>query len=724
VSIFFRTSPARCCPPAATDAMGNEIALLPREEPKDPTLQASLTIIFEQALNMPEANLSVEVTNTRTSDTATVSADEKHSRSPTFACPVVLPSVNLEDVLVFQIHSAKFIGSTLHRDVGWTEWRVSDFIRRPSRTFPINDSNGLLVAGEDGDLSFLKVRLDLASFPPNWPQPMVAQPRAHPKHLLLITRGTRGDVQPFAVLGFGIAALLGWKVTICTELRCKEKLFRMLPVISKGSLTEGLIHFRPTGGDTSKKIESTISKKAMNSKSEVIQALMLSRTEVEFFPSEGAIHYWAKTLMPDAIIFGFTLANIALMCSESLQIPIIGFLLQPTVIPSQVYTPVIPLKESRSRLGKRVTSHHMQERLKKLMEAIPFDPSALNHMRKRRGLSKIDPGSVWKILTTHRASIVVPINEVCFGGKPEDWPLTAEFTDFIFSPAAGKLELDPEYKEFIRNARENNTPLVFMGFSSMPVSREDILSIACLMITKCSPTPAVVAMVGERPTDDISSSLKQRCDDYKARGLLFEGKSAPLGLLLPEMDCNIIHGGLGTTAEALRSGRPVIVTGILLMDQRFWGHQISALGVGPVCCHVSEFDKHCVEWVDEALRPGSVWAAKAKELAAGLPKGDGIQQNVEAIERHFRSAVPIQLLDGPMDSPPTSPVVRHARGLSPTPDVIACGRRSSLSKLVPGFLITPGKHLHHSSTPDAARAPPTPLQVPKHSRERSRSSEF
>jgi hypothetical protein len=34
------------------------------------------------------------------------------------------------------------------------------------------------------------------------------------------------------------------------------------------------------GGDTTKKIESTISKKAMNSKSEVMQALMLSRSEV------------------------------------------------------------------------------------------------------------------------------------------------------------------------------------------------------------------------------------------------------------------------------------------------------------------------------------------------------------------------------------------------------------------------------------------------------------
>jgi len=44
-------------------------------------------------------------------------------------------------------------------------------------------------------------------------------------------------------------------------------------------------------------------------------------------PGAGSL---APTLMPDAIIFGFTLANIALMCSESLQIPIIGVSPSPT----------------------------------------------------------------------------------------------------------------------------------------------------------------------------------------------------------------------------------------------------------------------------------------------------------------------------------------------------------------------------------------------------------
>ena len=96
-------------------------------------------------------------------------------------------------------------------------------------------------------------------------------------------------------------------------------------------VTSGRIQFRPSGGDTSKKIESTVSKMAMNSKSDTMQALMLSRSEVEFFGCEPAVFYWAKTMRPDVMIYGFTVASVAMVCSEALSIPAIGFILQPTV---------------------------------------------------------------------------------------------------------------------------------------------------------------------------------------------------------------------------------------------------------------------------------------------------------------------------------------------------------------------------------------------------------
>ena len=43
------------------------------------------------------------------------------------------------------------------------------------------------------------------------------------------------------------------------------------------------------------------------------------------------------------------------------------------------------------------------------------------------------------------------------------------------------------------------------------------------------------------------------------------------GVLFRHVDAFVVHGGLGTTVEALRMKKPVAVTGTLLMDQRFWG---------------------------------------------------------------------------------------------------------------------------------------------------------
>ena len=64
---------------------------------------------------------------------------------------------------------------------------------------------------------------------------------------------------------------------------------------------------------------------------------------------------------------------------------------------------------------------------------------------------------------------------------------------------------------------------------------------------------------------------------------------ADFGLLFPRMDAFVVHGGLGTTVEAMRMRKPVAVTGILLFDQRFWGQVVYEKGIGPKPVHVSRF---------------------------------------------------------------------------------------------------------------------------------------
>jgi sterol 3beta-glucosyltransferase len=79
----------------------------------------------------------------------------------------------------------------------------------------------------------------------------------YPKHVMILTRGTRGDVQPYIALARGLAELQGWMVTICTELSFKSF------VKSNANVQRGCIRFRPSGGDTAARIDTKIAKWAM-----------------------------------------------------------------------------------------------------------------------------------------------------------------------------------------------------------------------------------------------------------------------------------------------------------------------------------------------------------------------------------------------------------------------------------------------------------------------------
>ena len=57
-------------------------------------------------------------------------------------------------------------------------------------------------------------------------------------------------------------------------------------------------------------------------------------------------------------------------------------------------------------------------------------------------------------------------------------------------------------------------------------------------------------------------------------------KVIPHNLIFPNCDAIIHHGGAGTTHSAARSGKPQMVTPIIL-DQHYWGHRVKELGLGP-----------------------------------------------------------------------------------------------------------------------------------------------
>ncbi len=108
---------------------------------------------------------------------------------------------------------------------------------------------------------------------------------------------------------------------------------------------------------------------------------------------------------------------------------------------------------------------------------------------------------------------------------------------------------------------------------------------------------------------------------------------APYSQVFPRALVNIHHGGIGTTAQSLRAGRPVLVTP-MSHDQFDNSARLKRLGVGDrinfTRCTSSNLAKslrHLIE--DQAIIDG------AKTLAPRIAAEDGAKTAAEAIIAHF-----------------------------------------------------------------------------------------
>eukprot|EP00450_Noctiluca_scintillans_P031994 CAMPEP_0194544704 /NCGR_PEP_ID=MMETSP0253-20130528/87995_1 /TAXON_ID=2966 /ORGANISM="Noctiluca scintillans" /LENGTH=656 /DNA_ID=CAMNT_0039391619 /DNA_START=74 /DNA_END=2041 /DNA_ORIENTATION=+ len=479
------------------------------------------------------------------------------------------------------------------------------------------------------------------SVPAAWPAPDPV--RSFPRHIFMMTRGTRGDVQPFVALARGLAELHGYLVTICTELRWKSF------VLSNSKTTNGKIMFRPSGGDTEKYMGTHLARWATQHTSEIVQISMMAASEAFFFESTTVFLDHVMTFEEqgqyqpvDLIVYGFTVAGIALTVGEYCKKPICGFILQPSCIPSKSkdWSAVVSIETHQfvpvmDQMEQAITSHAALGTLKKIFESNPFQEWNLTTIRK---VLKLPPVNTWATLKELESPIVIPIHPNTFD-KPSDWWSGIQMTDFIFlrspSPASGAaFDFAEPLKSFIDEAHQRGSKLCVVSFSSMRVNRRITLKVCSRMAEFCKFNASII-YVGKKFDDAIPQDVLSKAEELTRAKRFLELEQAPFDQLFKVMDCFVVHGGLGTTVEALRLNKPVAVTGPLLMDQRFWGGVVHHKGVGPEAQHIDVFkhQDHCVAFIDNALDPLDPcgWQKNARNLDFGADGADGVQVNADYI---------------------------------------------------------------------------------------------
>ncbi|MFI8413864.1 glycosyltransferase [Paeniglutamicibacter gangotriensis] len=365
-------------------------------------------------------------------------------------------------------------------------------------------------------------------------------------HVLIMSFGTRGDIQPYAALA-GALARAGHDVTLAVPSGFADLVQHAGP----GTIT----HHR--AGSTMLRLLREV----MPELSGPLDALRTLRIMTSAMRELNA-ECWAaaQTARPDVVVYHPKCLAGAYI-AEALGVPGVLSLPLPFFTPTCAHAMPFFGGASFGAWGNRAT--YGLRRAAGLMYG-----GMINDFRREVGLGRIgrlaDPlrnpdGSPVHVLHPYSRH-VVPV--------PDDYPPSAHVTGYWFPEHGDQDAWKPpaDLMDFLAAG----DPPVYIGFGSMGFGKgADKRRDAILAALRVHGLRGIVATgwggitPGKAATDEV---------------LVLEG--APHEWLFERVAAVVHHGGAGSTAAGLRAGRPTLIVPFL-GDQPFWGARIHALGAGP-----------------------------------------------------------------------------------------------------------------------------------------------
>jgi len=150
--------------------------------------------------------------------------------------------------------------------------------------------------------------------------------------------------------------------------------------------------------------------------------------------------------------------------------------------------------------------------------------------------------------------------------KPRDWNTHIHVSGFCHLPLASSYTPRPELLKFL----ESGPQPIYIGFGSIVVSNPTALTDLILDAVRKAGVRAIIS----RGWGDFATHGTKLPDG------VFVVDNIPHDWLFPKVSCIIHHGGAGTTAAGLASGKPTIIVPFF-GDQPFWGMVVARAGAGP-----------------------------------------------------------------------------------------------------------------------------------------------
>ncbi len=418
---------------------------------------------------------------------------------------------------------------------------------------------------------------------------------------LILSVGTRGDVQPFVALGKGLQAA-GHKVTVCTCERFQS--FITDHGLDYGYLSDAILQL----------IDSDEGRDAMENTTNVWESI---KTYRKLISRAGPIQtanldeMWtcAQECDPDVILF-HPKAFGGLFFAEKLAVPAILATLFPLFAPTAEFPafgfPNIKLGGWYNKLSYRVVAKlialggnkYFQQWRKK--ENMPRRARSGNILRESSG--RLTP-----ILHGYSRHIIP---------RPADWPDSAEVTGSWFLDENDSWRAPADLKRFL----DAGDPPVYVGFGSMSGRNPARL------------TRIVVDALSKANVRGVLATGWGGLDARSTPNTVFQIEQAPHDWLFPRMAAVVHHGGAGTTAAGLRAGRPTVICPFF-GDQPAWGRRIRAIGAGVAPLPQKKLNAPRLAAAIREVTTNSSIREAADQLGRKLRREDGVGNAVAFIER-------------------------------------------------------------------------------------------
>lgn len=211
--------------------------------------------------------------------------------------------------------------------------------------------------------------------------------------------------------------------------------------------------------------------------------------------------------------------------------------------------------------------------------------------------------------------------------KPKDYPADSFFTGFWHGQSS--QHLDASLSDFLNNGRKS----VLMTFGSMPFETTFNLTDSVIATSQeLDINFVIVKGWGFNNTEAFQNIETVRVIDH-----------APYDKVLPHVHAAVHHGGIGTIAECLRAATPFLSCPVIypMGDQYFWGAQANKIGCSPRPIPLKKLTHFSLRSSIVDLLSNENFATKLKAVSQQLQTENGVQNAVRIIESKFCLTIPL-----------------------------------------------------------------------------------